>query len=109
MTNTCCSHCRYARASDQREFCKDSTCLCHIPTAQSVRHQPPEVKDDWEKELLEILEAFNKEHKYCAAHGEGLYCHLDNEEGNEENVVPLIVSFIRTLLKPLEEQKDSKE
>ena len=27
---------------------------------------------------------------WCAAHGEGLYCHLDDEKENDENVIPKI-------------------
>lgn len=55
------------------------------------------IRKDWELEFDEYLSKY--EHKWCRAHDEGQYCHLDNVIENKENVVPYIKNFISKTIK----------
>jgi hypothetical protein len=55
------------------------------------------IRKDWELEFDEYLSKY--EHEWCCAHNESLYCHLDDEIENTENVVPYIKDFISKTIK----------
>jgi len=62
------------------------------------------------EEAKKCISKFNVENKYCSAHGEGQYCHLDDEIGNEENVIPTIINIlINSHIETLEQEIERLE
>ena len=56
------------------------------------------IKDILER-FDELIKELNEKYKYCVAHCEGQFCHLDDEKDNDENIVPELKQFITEELK----------
>lgn len=83
----------------------NSECTCKSCRQINKHTNPTNSQISWEGIENEFDELIKKNHyKWCVAHDEGQFCHLDDDKDNTENIIPIIKSFLRSKIEEAEKR-----